>query len=57
MELNLYLVRNLIDGSMYVGKTIKTIRRRWQNHLAAAERGRINTYLANAIRKYLPKVK
>lgn len=49
--MQLYLVTNLIDGTMYVGKTIRPIEKRWMNHLSAARHGS-STHLHNAIRKY-----
>jgi len=51
MELNLYLVRNVLDGTMYVGKTVHTIRQRWWKHLSLARTGS-NLHLHRAIRKY-----
>jgi group I intron endonuclease len=49
--MNLYLVTNLLDGSLYVGKTSKEINIRWSKHLNAAEHGS-PTHLHRAIRKY-----
>jgi hypothetical protein len=51
MEFNLYLVRNLIDGSMYVGQTIRLVEKRWKQHLYQARKG-VETHLHRAIRKY-----
>src|SRR5712664_398748 len=49
--MNLYLVTNTIDGTMYVGKTTKTIEQRWLKHLSDARRGAA-THMHRAIRKY-----
>ena len=49
--MQLYLVTNTIDGTMYVGKTVKTIATRWSEHKSHAKRG-ANTHLHRAIRKY-----
>jgi group I intron endonuclease len=49
--MELYLVTNILDGTMYVGKTAGTIKRRWQGHLTNARCGS-TTHLHNAIRKY-----
>lgn len=46
-----YIITNLINGKRYVGKTTKTLARRWGNHLSYAKGGG-QTYLAKAIRKY-----
>lgn len=46
------MVVNLIDGKLYVGKTILSIEERWQVHLRDARRGRGNSYLYKAIRKH-----
>jgi len=49
--MNLYLITNTSDGTMYVGKTTQTIAKRWSAHLAVARRG-VNTHLYRALRKY-----
>jgi len=51
MNFNLYLIRNLLDGSMYVGKTSKSISTRWSQHLYAVRNGS-KFHLHNAIRLY-----
>lgn len=48
-----YLIRNLINGKVYVGKTSKSLKRRWQRHVwTARSRKLFNWPLHNAIRKY-----
>jgi len=47
-----YLLTNLVNGKMYVGKTTRSIKRRWQNHCASAKRYQYTSVLHNAIRKY-----
>ena len=48
--LNLYLITNTIDGTMYVGKTSRTVDVRWLEHLRSAKRG--SSHLHRAIRKH-----
>lgn len=50
----LYLITNLINGKHYVGKTVRSLRKRWTKHLSDARRGS-QTYLNNAIRKRGPE--
>lgn len=47
-----YLVTNLIDGKKYVGKTEKTVRKRWREHLANARNLKHQEYLYRAIRTH-----
>ena len=42
----IYLIRNLIDGRGYVGKTIRPLGARWQKHL------REDFYIDRAIRRH-----
>ena len=49
----IYLVTNLIDGKMYVGKTEKEIRERWKTHIENSKNPkRHQEYLYRAIRKH-----
>ena len=48
----IYLVTNLIDGKMYVGKTEKTVEERWRTHLNNARAKQHQEYLYRAIRKH-----
>lgn len=48
-----YLVTNLVNGKMYVGKTTLTIEERWRYHLQNARAG-LPYHLYRAIRKYRP---
>jgi group I intron endonuclease len=47
-----YLVTNLIDGTLYVGKTVQPIAHRWRRHLNDAKRQAYASHLHAAIRKY-----
>lgn len=47
----IYLITNLINGKVYVGKTTGTLENRWKQHVEAASRN-IDTHLYRAIRKY-----
>lgn len=47
----IYLITNLINGKIYIGKTTGTLENRWKQHVEAADRG-IDTYLYHAIRKH-----
>jgi len=47
----IYLVAHVDSGRVYVGKTVKSPRRRWGQHVAAAGRGS-DFYLHRAIRKF-----
>jgi len=49
----IYLVRNLVNGKGYVGKTIGTLRQRMISHLKAAINGS-KTVFYQALRKYGP---
>lgn len=41
-----YIIRNKINGKVYVGSTINKIKRRWQDHLKRLKRGtHANTHL------------
>ncbi len=52
--MHIYLVTNLINGKMYVGKTAQSVERRWQRHLSNANTGHQDR-LYQAIRKYGPR--
>lgn len=48
-----YLIRNRVNGKVYVGKTERSLSRRWQNHVwTARQKKSLNWPLYNAIRKY-----
>ena len=48
-----YLITNEVNGKVYVGKTVKTMWRRWCDHVSAARRGNIKySRLYRAMRKY-----
>lgn len=44
-----YLVRNLVNGKVYVGKTTRTLAHRWCNHKSLARRDG-TAFLQTAIR-------
>jgi len=47
----IYLITNTVNKKVYVGKTIKTLGRRWTLHKYLAKCGKAG-YLYNALRKY-----
>jgi group I intron endonuclease len=46
-----YLIINIINGKVYVGKTVDSLQRRWNRHKWDACNGK-KTYLHRAMRKY-----
>lgn len=48
----IYQARNVLDSTLYIGKTIKTLRVRANQHCADAKANRYNTHFHKAIRKY-----
>jgi group I intron endonuclease len=52
----IYLIRNLLNGKIYVGQTTKSLAQRWAGHLRDARYSKTGTGypLYNAIRKYGP---
>jgi group I intron endonuclease len=50
-----YLIQNIENGKVYVGKTSKTLTQRWNNHVKSAHFGS-SYYFHNAIRKYSPEM-
>ncbi len=51
---SVYLIRNNINGKVYVGKTERGVNSRWQQHIKDSQ-GRCRSVIAKAIRKYGPK--
>jgi len=47
----IYLATNQINSKIYIGKTVRTVERRWSQHVSSARSG-ATTYFHNAIRKY-----
>jgi group I intron endonuclease len=47
----IYKATNIIDGKIYIGKTVQSLKRRKQSHLAHAKRG-CTYYFHRAIRKH-----
>jgi len=47
----IYKIENQLNGKVYIGKTEKTIKYRWNRHLYYVKKN-INRYLYDAIRKY-----
>lgn len=48
----IYEAKNTVDGTLYIGKTIKTLRVRATQHCTDAKSNRYNTHFHRAIRKY-----
>lgn len=48
----IYIVRNTVNGKIYVGQTHKTVKERWKQHVKASNHKR--TYFYSAIQKYGP---
>lgn len=44
----IYKITNRINGMVYIGQTVRTLRRRYSNHLSKSSK----SYISNAIRKY-----
>ena len=51
---SVYEIRNQNTGKIYLGKTGKTIAKRWLEHKSSAKTG-LNTYLCKSIRKHGPE--
>lgn len=47
----IYKITNTTNGKIYIGKTERTVKSRWKNHISNAKKG-WPQYLYNAIRKY-----
>ena len=48
----IYIARNVVDGTCYIGKTLTTAQKRWHGHCRAATHKNLQTHFARAIRKY-----
>jgi len=48
----IYIVRNTVNGKIYVGLTGKTVAKRWRAHVANSQKKNPSQYLARAIRKH-----
>jgi group I intron endonuclease len=48
----IYLIYNLKTNKVYIGKTVKTIKRRWQEHRASAKHVGQSQYLLRSMNKY-----
>lgn len=51
----IYLVTNKINGQMYVGQTVLSLKKRKQKHITVAKVHRDNSYFHNTLMKYGPK--
>jgi group I intron endonuclease len=49
--ISIYLIQNIEDGKVYVGKTSLSIEKRWKQHVRDSSKGETR-YLYNAFRKY-----
>lgn len=47
----IYLIRNRVNGKVYIGQTTKTVAERWHGHIDQSKH-RARTYIHKAIRKY-----
>ena len=47
----IYMIKNKLDGTMYIGQTIFTAQKRFNQHLACARNTKKNKRLYNAIRR------
>ena len=54
--MTVYLIRNSVNGKVYIGKTVKTAQQRWKQHCAASKVADSSIHLRAAIRKYGPQV-
>jgi group I intron endonuclease len=52
MEGCIYKITNKINGKFYIGKTIKSLSKRFYNHCYDANKRNSNSYFHRAIRKY-----
>lgn len=52
MAFTLYCIQNLINGKLYIGKTVRPLAKRWKHHLS--DHVRVDTRLYRAMRKYGP---
>lgn len=48
----IYIIENIINNKLYVGKTQYTIKERWKSHISDMKRNKGNSKLYNAITKY-----
>jgi group I intron endonuclease len=50
-QMIIYKITNLVNGKVYIGKTVQSSKRRFEQHLFCVKQG-LNTKLYNAMRKY-----
>jgi group I intron endonuclease len=50
--MQIYLVINKVNGKLYVGQTVQTLKKRWSSHGSDAKRGRGPHALVHALLKY-----
>lgn len=53
-KFKIYIIRNTVNGKVYVGKTSKTIEHRWKAHINCSKR-ELDYHFHRAIRKYGPE--
>jgi len=51
----IYKITNIINGKIYVGKTTRSLKDRWNRHIYDALSNRLDTHFSRAIRKYGPE--
>ena len=48
----IYKITNIANNKVYIGQTIRPVKKRFQRHLTDAIKCKLDTHLARAIRKY-----
>lgn len=48
----IYKITNITNNKVYIGQTIRPVKKRFQRHLTDAIKCKLDTHLARAIRKY-----
>lgn len=53
----IYKITNLINGKIYIGRTVHSIKKRWSCHVSHSKHlsGRAMTYIGRALKKYGPQ--
>ena len=52
MKAYIYIIKNLINGKTYIGKTTKTVQERFDRHVYISSYNKKKTYLQKALNKY-----